>query len=81
MAVDAETEVAQNLRAEPVAQADILESDHAVLRNGCRGELRRSLIRPSRQLNTSVSAGLRLGLVSNPLTDRLLGPPAKTPRP
>ena len=32
VALDAEAEVAQNLRAEPIAQADILESDHAVLR-------------------------------------------------
>jgi hypothetical protein len=34
MTVNTKTEVAQNLRAEPVAQADILESDHAVLRKG-----------------------------------------------
>ena len=34
MSVDPKTEVAQDLRAEPVAQADILESDHAVLRRG-----------------------------------------------
>ena len=33
--VNAESEIAQDLRAEPVAQADILESDHAVLRIAC----------------------------------------------
>ena len=32
MAVDAKAEVAQDFRAEPIAQADVLESDHAVLR-------------------------------------------------
>jgi hypothetical protein len=32
MAVDMEAEVAQDLRAEAIAQADILKSDHAVLR-------------------------------------------------
>jgi hypothetical protein len=36
MRVDPEGEVAQNLRPESVAQAHILESDHAVLRIGCR---------------------------------------------
>jgi hypothetical protein len=34
MPVDTEAEVAQDLLAEPIAQADILESDHAVLRKG-----------------------------------------------
>ena len=32
IAVDMEAEVAQDLRAEPIAQADILKSDHAALR-------------------------------------------------
>jgi hypothetical protein len=34
MTLDPKTEVAQDFRAEPVAQADILESDHAFLRKG-----------------------------------------------
>src|SRR5208282_1047762 len=37
--VNTEGQVAQNLRAEPIAQADILESDHAVLRNAGRRAL------------------------------------------
>ena len=32
VAVDMEAQVAQNLRAKPIAQADILESDHIPLR-------------------------------------------------
>jgi hypothetical protein len=32
MAVDIEGEVAQDLRTEAIAQADILKSDHALLR-------------------------------------------------
>ena len=34
MRLDLEIEVAQDLRSQPVAQADILESDHAVLPSG-----------------------------------------------
>ena len=55
MAVDAEGQVAQNLGAEPIAQADIFEPDHAVLRKPLRarqGPGRRArptgLIRPVR---------------------------------
>ena len=34
MTFDLEAEVAQDLGAEPIARADILKSDHAVLRTG-----------------------------------------------
>src|SRR5580704_11204506 len=37
--VDAEGQVAQNLRASPVAQTDIFEADHAVLRNAQAGRV------------------------------------------
>ena len=36
MRLDAEREVAQDLRPHPVAQADVLESDHTPLRQYCR---------------------------------------------
>src|SRR5580692_4066389 len=55
--VDAEGQVAQNLGASPVAQADIFEADHAVLRNAGAG---RHLIRPYRIFNT-MSGGAGAG--------------------
>ena len=76
MAVDPESEVAQHLRAEPIAQADILEPDHAVLRKSPRRSAKGwpRLIRglPA-TLTPRCPKGLPPGMVSNSLTDRLLG--------
>ncbi len=57
MGVDAKAEVAQDLRAEPVAQADILESDHPVPPNTARADCRRRLIRPAANLPPPGGAG------------------------
>src|SRR5580693_3938456 len=73
--VDAEGQVAQNLGASPIAQADIFEADHAVLRNAGAG---RHPIRPSRLFSTMSGRagwGGPAGLVSNPLTNRVLRSP------
>ena len=53
MRLDAEAEVAQDLRPEPVAQAHVLESDHAVALpardRGLSDGFRRPAIRPAQR--------------------------------
>jgi hypothetical protein len=46
MRVDAEREIAQDLGAQPVAQADVLESDHSPLRQYRRAGTTAGAARP-----------------------------------